>query len=257
MFQNKVILITGASSGLGRALAIALSQQGAQLVLIGRNQQELTETARHCQPVHPPLVLVGDVSQSAECSRVIHETIDQYGRLDYLILNAGISMWSAFEDLTDLTAIDQLMATNYFGAVYCTYYALPFLKKTRGLITVISSIQGKIGVPFHTGYAASKHALQGFFDSLRMELKKQVDVLLVCPGWIKDTALKQRAIRTQAALPTKHKQASLSLDSCVTQILTAMAKRQRELILPRFYRLVPFIKAISQRFLDYLIQWNM
>lgn len=255
MFSNKTIFISGASSGLGQSLAIALSQQNANLILFARDRANLEKTARACS--QPPLLVQGDVTHSTQCAQAIVEGVDHFGQLDYLILNAGISMWSPFADLESLSMITQLMQTNYLGAVNCTFPALPYLKKTQGMIVVISSIQGKIGVPCHAGYAGSKHALQGFFDSLRMELSQdKIKILSVCPGWIANTALKQHALRAFPKQPEAQltsRASAIPLEVCVSKIIKAMQHMQRELILPRHYRWIPWLKLICPGFLDWLI----
>ncbi len=250
MFDNKAFLITGASSGLGQALAIKLANKNAKMALMARRLAGLEETASHCTP--RPLLISGDITSESDCRTAIDHTIEQFGRLDYLVLNAGISMWSHFEELSDLSAIHQLMQTNYIGAVNCAYYALPHLKKTNGMIVVISSIQGKIGVPYHTGYAASKHALEGFFNSLRIELNKTVDILIASPGWIQGTELKQHALGRQQRnhTPAKH---AIPLETCCDEIISAMIQRKRECVIPKKYRWVPWLKWLAPALLDDLI----
>ncbi len=252
MLNNKTILITGASSGLGKALAIKLANKNPNIALMARNMADLKETAALCK--HTPLLLKGDVTSESDCGMTIAKTIHRYGRLDYLVLNAGLSMWSSFEALPDLSAIHQLIQTNYIGAVNCTYYALPHLKKTNGMITVISSIQGKIGVPYHTGYAASKHALEGFFDSLRIELNKQIAILMVSPGWIKGTELKKRALGKQPGISSTQMKRAITLETCCNEIISAMLKRKRELIIPKKYFCLPFLKLIIPSVLDDILK---
>jgi len=253
MRDKTTILITGASSGLGRALAIRLANKNTHVAIMSRDKGRLQETASMCE--HSPLLIAADITSESSCQAAIAKVIDHYGRLDHLVLNAGISMWSRFEDLADLTAIHELIQTNYMGAVNCTWHALPYLKKTHGMITVISSIQGKIGVPFHTGYAASKHALEGFFNSLRTELHKQMDILIVSPGWIRDTELKMRALGRKPENPAKKtSRQAITLDFCCKEIISAIKQRKRELIIPKKYYYLPWIKLISPSFLDNLIR---
>jgi short-subunit dehydrogenase len=250
MFENKTLFIVGASTGLGRALSIKLASKNPNMALMSRNIAGLKETASLCKT--NPLLIPGDITSESDCQAAIERIIQHYGRLDHLILNAGMSMWSTFEELPNLAAISQLMQTNYMGAVHCTYYALPYLKKTNGMITVISSIQGKVGVPYHTGYAASKHALEGFFNSLRIELNNQIKVLIVSPGWIKGTELKQRALGKQKISKEPSKEA-ISLDDCCNEIISAITKRKRELVIPKKYRLLAWLKIIMPALLDRLI----
>src|SRR5262249_3270465 len=126
-----------------------------------------------------------DVGDKAECQRLVDRTVAEFGRLDTLVNNAGIGMWARFEELQDLDVLEQIMRINYLGSAYCTYYALPHLRKTRGRIVGVSSLAGKTGVPTRTGYAASKHAMSGFFDCLRIELMDSgVTVSMICPGFV-------------------------------------------------------------------------
>ncbi len=257
-FTGKTIFITGAATGLGRSLALALNQQGAQLVVMSRNQKMLEKAVSDFERVGKrPLMICGDVTHPKECETAVQQTIHHFGQLDHMILNAGISMWTRFEELSSLDIIQKTMATNYIGAVNCTFYALPYLKKTRGLITVISSIQGKIGVPFHTGYAASKHALHGFFDSLRLESNGDIDILMVCPSWIHGTELKKRAFYANNAPDqktlSKHKKSGLNLPDCADKIISAMKSGRRELILPHKYSFIPLLKMFAPAWLDRII----
>jgi len=236
--QNKTILITGASSGLGQELAKTLQAQGANLALFSRKQE----------PMGNALIIKGDTTNPEDCKRAVEQTIQTFGSLDHLLLNAGISMWARFDQVNDPLIFKTIMETNYLGTVYFTHYALPHLQKTNGLITVISSIQGKIPVPYHTGYAASKHALQGFFDSLRAE--KLIDVLIVSPGWIRNTGIHNRAL-----IRLKDKgEHGLKLESCAKSIITAMKKRKRELVMPWHYKTLAPLKLLFPKFFDYMVK---
>lgn len=223
------ILITGGSSGLGKALADLLTKRGHRVAVMARSG---TPT------------IIGDVTKPEDCKRAVEETVKAFGSLDLLILNAGVSMWARFEEVADLRVFEEIMKVNYLGAVYCTHFALPYLKRSGGMIVGISSIQGKIGVPYHSGYAASKHAMQGFLDTLRSE-EPGIDVLVVSPSWMKGTDLKA-VIRTKE----KRKERGLELEDCCQKILRAIEKRKRELLLPRWYRLIGWARLICPKLLD-------
>ncbi len=192
---NKTIVITGASAGIGRSLSISLAQQGANLVLAARNQEALAETlATYTKQGGKAIAVPTDVAQPEACQQLIENAIAAFGQIDVLVNNAGISMLTRFDEVTDLSIFEQVMRVNYLGAVYCSYYALPYLKANRGLLVAISSLCGKTAVPTRTGYVASKHAMQGFFDTLRIELRRSgVDVLVVSPGFVA-TDIRQRAL---------------------------------------------------------------
>jgi len=186
VFTDQVIIVTGASEGIGRALCMALAPQRPRLVLAARNEarlQSLQETLEAAGAYS--IAIPTDVTDLAACRVLIDRTIEEYGRLDVLVNNAGGTMWTPFEEIRDLSIFDRLMRVNYLGSVYCTYYALPHLKRSRGRIVAVSSVAGLTGVPSRTAYAASKHALFGFFDSLRVELMGSgVSVTMVAPDFV-------------------------------------------------------------------------
>src|SRR5512140_3868726 len=193
-FPNKVILITGASSGIGRELAHQLAARGAWLSLAARDAVRLEAVRAECESLGSRAIAIPtDVSQRDQCETFVRGSMEAYGRIDGLVNNAGITMWANFEEVANLTAFERIMQTNYFGSLYCTHYALPYLKKTQGMIVGISSLTGKTGVPTRSAYAASKHAMAGFFDSLRIELSGSgVSVTMIYPGFV-SSEVRQRA----------------------------------------------------------------
>lgn len=259
MFQGKTVFITGASSGLGASLALKFAQAGANLALFALDEEGLKQTSDQCEKFGSSIITAaGDVGNPDDCLKLIEHTISRFGSLDYLVLCAGISMWAKFEDIEDPSVFKKIMDTNYLGAVNCTFYALSHLKKSEGMIVAISSIQGKIGVPLHTAYVASKHALQGFFDALRTEINdSSVHILLILPHWLRGTNLRKSAIgasgRELGKSSTKHNSESIGLEECCEAILTAMQKRQRELVIPWKLKLLPWVKLISPNLLDYIV----
>lgn len=238
MFKEKTAIITGASSGLGAALAMELARAGAQLALFSPEEERQREVAARCEEAGgKALAVIGDVTRPDDCERLVRDTVDRFGALDYLVANAGISMWARFEDTQDLAIYRRLIEINYLGAVNCVHYALPHLKQSRGMIVAITSIQSKIGVPLHTGYVASKHALQGFCETLRMELHGTgVDVLTVLPHWLRGTELRQHAFDQEGkelgTSSRKHSKESVSVEDASRAIMAAMHRRKRDLIIP-------------------------
>ena len=204
-FDGKSIIVTGASSGLGAALAEAFARQCGKVTLFARRESELEEAAARCRDVGGEgVVVVGDVTSLEDCQRLVGQAVSSYGGVDVLVANAGVSMWSRFEDVTDPEVFRHLMEINYMGAVNCVHAALPHLKERQGIIAAVSSIQGKIPVPLHTGYVASKHALQGFLDTLRGELQGTgVDVITALPHWLRDTELRQSAFAEEVTASGK------------------------------------------------------
>jgi dehydrogenase/reductase SDR family member 7B len=187
-FTNKRVWITGASSGIGEALALALAHQGAQLVLSARNESELHRVATKCREAGAGIVIVQvlDLEQHATLPGLVQNVLSKVGKIDVLINNGGISQRSLAKD-TALEVDQKLMAINYFGTVALTKAVLPsMLTHHLGHIVTITSLTGKFGTPYRSSYAASKHALHGFFDSLRAELvQASIKVTLVCPGFVR------------------------------------------------------------------------
>jgi short-subunit dehydrogenase len=254
-FANKTIVLTGASAGIGRTLAISLARQDANLVLAARNQEALEQTLAACTS-HPGKVIAvpTDVTQAQACQQLIEKAIATFGQIDILINNAGIGMLTRFDEVTDLSIFEQVMQVNYLGAVYCTHYALPYLKASKGLLVAISSICGKTGVPTRTGYVASKHAMQGFFDTLRIELQGTgVDVAVVSPGFVA-TDIRQRALgadgKPLGKSPRDESQGNMSVDECVRQIIWVMERRKREHIMTLKGKVLPWLKLIVPGLVD-------
>jgi NADP-dependent 3-hydroxy acid dehydrogenase YdfG len=183
-FQGKIVIITGASSGIGKACAYEFACQGATVVLAARRKDILYEIEEQIIALGgKAFTIVTDVKDINDCRSLIEQTIIQFGKLDILINNAGISMRATFEAL-DLTIIKELMDTNFYGTVYCTKFALPHILQQKGTIVGVSSITGLTPLPGRTGYAASKHAMDGFLNTLRLEnIKKGLNVLVVHPGF--------------------------------------------------------------------------
>ena len=182
--KDKVVVITGGSSGIGLALAHEFGRLNAKVVISARNATRLAKAASELRWAKTEVLeIVADVSREEDCRKMIEKTIETYGRIDVLINNAGISMRSAFKD-TDLTVIRTLMEVNFWGTVYCTKFALPYLLETKGSVVGIISVAGYIGLPGRTGYSASKFAVRGFLDTLRCEnTKTGLHVLVAAPGF--------------------------------------------------------------------------
>src|SRR5215210_7705418 len=195
MPDKKVVIITGASSGIGKALALECAKRGYSISLAARNGEQLNAVAEQCIANHQADVLttVTDVSKEQDCNALVAATVQRFNRIDILINNAGISMRAAFNDL-HLDVIRQVMDINFWGTVYCTKYALPYLLQSKGSVVGVSSIAGYKGLPGRTGYSASKFAMEGFLETVRIEnLKRGLHVLIVSPGFtasnIRRTAL--------------------------------------------------------------------
>jgi len=230
--KNKVVVITGASSGIGKALAKECAAMGAKLSLAAR-RTELLEALKTELPATEILITTTDVSNENDCHQLIDQTIQRYGRIDVLINNAGISMRALFEEV-DLKVIRQLMDVNFYGTVYCSKFALPYLLQTKGSLVGVISIAGYVGLPGRTGYAASKFAIRGFLDTVRIEnLKKGLHVLVAAPGFTA-SEVRQSALTTdgsQQGETPRDESKMMTSEECAHHIVAAIKKRKRSLIL--------------------------
>jgi short-subunit dehydrogenase len=257
-FQGNVVIITGASSGIGRELAYQLADQGAYLSLGARDQPRLQAVAAQCQARGGRVIITPtDVTDQAQCQNLVEKTVQEFGRIDTLVNNAGISMRALFEDLQDLSILERLMQVNYFGSVYCTHYALPYLKETKGRIVVVASLTAINGVPTRIGYAASKHAVKGFFDSLRIELADSgVTVTISYPDLVA-TEKRQRALGSDGqpigdSPLNEHK--VMGVERCVQLLVKAMEQRKREDKQTWKAKLGPWVKLIAPGLVDQIAQ---
>ena len=231
-FTNKVVVITGGSEGIGKALVEEFLQQGAKVATCSRNYDKLYELQTHFSG-KPLFIYTADVSNELECKNFILASVKAFGSIDILINNAGISMRALFAD-TDLETLKKLMDVNFWGAVYCTKYALPFIIEQKGAVVGVSSVAGYRGLPGRTGYSASKHALNGFLESLKTELLDSgVHVMWVCPGFtasnIRKVALNKDAKPEAESLMNEGKM--MSAKECALNIINALEKKKRTITL--------------------------
>src|SRR5688572_16536791 len=231
-FKDKVVAITGGSDGIGRALVNAFIQAGAKVATCGRNYDKLyTLQLQHSNVMLHTITC--DVSKELDCKRFIDSTIKTFGGIDVLINNAGISMRALFKD-ADLEVLRQVMDVNFYGAVYCTRYALPALLESKGVVVGVSSIAGYRGLPGRSAYSASKFALQGWLESLRTEmLQTGVHVMWVCPGFtasnIRKVALNSQG-QPQGESPLEEEKL-MQAPEVARQIMKAIENRKRTLVI--------------------------
>jgi len=252
-FKNKVIVITGASSGIGKSLAQAAVQKGAKVALCARNKAKLIETFG--AETENLLLFSADVSKEPDCANFINSVLSKWNDIDVLINNAGISMRALFDE-AELQVIKELMDVNFWGAVYCTKYALPSIMRTKGTIAGVSSIAGYRGLPARTGYSASKFALQGFLEALRTEqLPTGVNVMWVCPGFtasnIRNVA-RGRDGKAQGETPLDEGKL-MSADECAALIMDAIARRKRTLVMTGQGKLTVLINKLLPGLADKLV----
>ena len=252
--KDNVVVITGASKGIGAELARQLAAKGAKLLLAARSEKELEEVAADCRKAGASVVTVrADVTSERECQAIIAGAMVAYGRLDMLVNNAGATMWARFEDIRDMSILQRIMQVNYMGAVYCTHHALPHLRASRGRIVGISSLAGRTGVPTRTGYSASKHAMTGFFDSLRIELDGSgVTVTMIYPGFVA-TGIRENASGPDGkpiqVSPVKEGEV-MSVEDCARRIVAAIEGREREVVMTARGKMGLWLKLLAPALVD-------
>ncbi len=254
--KNQVVIITGASSGIGKALAFEFGRQGAIVIITGRNQANLNATAAELQAanIHHHAI-VCDSSSEEQTRNMVQEVVDRFGQIDLLINNAGISMRSMFETV-DLQVLKQVMDINFWGTVYATHAALPHLKKVQGGIIGISSIAGYRGLPVRTGYSASKFAMNGFLEALRTELiGTGVHVLTACPGFtasnIRNTSLTGDG--SIAGETMREEDKMMSAEEVASEIRKAYLAKKKTLVLTFQGKLTVFLNKWLNSLMDMLV----
>ncbi|MDJ0787373.1 MAG: SDR family oxidoreductase [Myxococcota bacterium] len=245
-FRRRHVALTGAASGIGRALALRFARGGARVVALDRDAAGLEALAKAAVGLDLDTAVL-DVTDPDACHAQFAALREERGGLDVLINDAGISQRSAFAE-TELEVFRRVMEVNFFGALYCTKAALPALLASRGLIVTVSSVAGFAPLLDRSGYCASKHALHGLFDTLRCELRPQgVDVLLVCPGFT-STAIEQNALGADGA-PAQHPQTRVGRqqtpESVAEAIHGAAARRQRLLVLSPVGRTTRWLTRVA------------
>lgn len=254
--KNKVVLITGGSSGIGKALAFSFGRAGARIVITGRREAVLFQTSTELQQEGiENFFILADVSNRTDNERMVDEVVTRCGRLDILINNAGITMRAMFAE-ADPEVLRRVMDVNFFGTVYATHYALPHLIRQRGSIIGISSIAGYRGLPVRSGYSASKFALNGFLEALRTELlPDDVHVLTACPGFttsnIRVSALDEKGEIAGETVRDEGKM--MSAEAVAERILRATRRRQRSLILTTQGKLTVFLNKWLPGLMDKLV----
>jgi short-subunit dehydrogenase len=254
---NKIVIITGASSGIGKALAEEFARRGANLVLAARQYVTLCEIAQTLQDQYQikAVAVQCDVAIESDCEHLVNQAITTFGKIDILVNNAGISMRALFKD-ADVQVLKTLMDVNFWGTVYCTKYALPEIIKTQGSVVGVSSIAGYKGLPGRTGYSASKFAMNGFLDALRVEnLKTGVHVMTACPGFtssnIRNTALNKDG--NQQGESTLHEEKMMTSEEVAKIIADGVEARERTLIMTGQGKLTVFLNKLIPGVLDKLV----
>lgn len=255
-FNNKVVVITGASSGIGEAAAYAFAALQCKVVLAARTVQKLTAVKTRCETIGgESLVVKCDVSNEEDCKKLIAETVKQFGTVDILINNAGISMRALFSEL-DMQVLKQVFDINFWGTVYCTKYAMPYLLQQKGSVLGVSSVAGIKGLPGRTGYSASKFAMNGFMEALRIENSKTgLYVGVICPGYtasnIRNTALNKEG---KAQTETPLDESRLMQPEEVAAVMVDMIRhRKAEVVLTMQGKLTKWLNKFFPRLVDNMV----
>ncbi len=252
--KDKIIVITGASSGIGKALAFEFGTKGAIVVLAARNLAKLQEIVSDLNKRgFQALAVQTDVTIESDCRELVEKTLEKYGRIDVLITNAGISMRSLFIDL-QLDVMRRVMDTNYWGTVYCSKFAMPHLITSGGSLVGVISIGGYIGMPGRSAYAASKFAVRGFLDTVRVENRKTgLHVLVVAPGFTSSN-IRRAALLADGSLQgetPRDENHMMSAEAVAAYIYNAVVKKKRQLILTFVQgKLTVFLGKFFPKFLD-------
>lgn len=243
-------MITGASSGIGLACARLFASFGARLVLAARRLDVLeAEAAKFGCEV---LCVKADVSVEDDCRNLMQQAVERFGRIDILVNNAGLSMRAMFRDL-ELDVIRRLMDVNFYGTVYCTKYALPYLLESKGSVVGVISVAGFAGLPGRTGYSSSKYAIRGFLDTLRIEhLYDGLHVLVFAPGFtasnVRNAALTADG-SAQGETP-RDEGKMMTAEQCAMHLAKALRKRKSEVVLTPIGKLTVLMHNLFPRFTD-------
>jgi short-subunit dehydrogenase len=258
--KDKVVVITGASSGIGLALVHECAARGAKIVMAARSIDKLQEVMTTLKSKGVACMAVQtDVSKEDDCRKLMEQAVQQFGTIHILINNAGISMRALFADL-ELSVIKRVMDINFWGTVYCSKYAYPYLQQNKGSLVGVSSIAGYKGLPGRTGYSSSKFAMNGFLEVLRIEnLKTGLHVLTACPGFtasnIRNTAL--TANGTVQGESPRDEDKMMTAEEVATHIATAIIKRKREIILTPMGKLTVTLNKLFPKWMDKMTYGHM
>lgn len=249
-FKDKVVVVTGATSGIGEALVYEFVKAGAKVIMAARNEEKLKEIAKELG--EKVTYSRCDVAMESECREMIENGVKKFGSIDIVICNAGLSMRALFDDV-ELDVLHKLMDVNFWGCVNCTKYALPYVQKSRGSIVGISSVAGIHGLPARTGYSASKYAMVGFLDTIRIEnLKKGVHVMVAAPGFVA-TNVRFSALTadgsSQGETP-RHEEKMMSPTEVAHRIMRGIKGRKRSITMDFNGWATTLLKKISPSFVD-------
>jgi short-subunit dehydrogenase len=260
LFKEKVVIVTGASSGIGEATAREFARNGSRVILAARSENKLSKIVEELLAENYIASFVRtDVSLENDCRRLIERTVELYGTIDILINNAGVSMRAAFQE-TELKVLHQLMNVNFWGTVYCTKYSLPYLIKNKGSLVGVSSVAGFHGLPGRTGYSASKFAMHGFLETIRIEnLKKGLHVMIIAPGFT-STEIRKHALLADGSEQGESPRDEHKLmppEYVAKWVLKGIRKKKRNKLLTWDGRLTALFQRIFPDFVDWVYYREM
>ena len=253
-FEQQTMVVTGASEGIGRAFCLEAAKQRPRLVLAARNAERMASLKREAAARGArALAVPTDVTDETACRALIGAAVEEFGGIDVLVNNAGGTMWAQLDEMEDLSIFEHLMRLNYLSAVYCTFYALPHLKARRGRLVGVSSMAGLNGVPSRSAYAASKHAMFGFFDSLRIELAPHgVSVTMVAPDFVVSEIHKRAIGADGTPLGKSPMQESRIMTGaeCAQVMVRGMERRKRLVLTSRRGKVGRWLKLLAPGLVD-------
>jgi len=258
--KDKVVIVTGATSGIGEACALVFGQAGSKVIITGRSQVKLDNTLDRLRKSGiEAFGILADAGSEQDNKKLADETLKHFGRIDILINNAGISMRALFEDL-DMEVFRKVMDTNFWGTVYATKYCLPEIIKNKGSIVGVSSINGYRGTPARTAYTASKFAMNGFFESLRTEvMKRGVHILVACPGFTSSN-IRTNALTADGSVQgesPREEEKMMTSEEVAREIFQATIKRKRDIVLTRQGKLAVFLNKWMPGVMDGIVYNHM
>ena len=258
--KGRVVVITGASSGIGEAMAKVYSKMGAKVVLGARSEEKLSAlTAEIKEAGGEAAYCAADVTKPEDCKALIDKAVEAFGGIDVLICNAGISMRAIFDDV-DLSVLHRLMDVNFWGTVYCAKYALPYLQASKGSLVGISSVAGLHGLPGRTGYSASKYAMTGLLETIRIEnIKKGLHVMVACPGFTASNVRFSALVAdgSQQGSTPREEGKMMTAEEVARIVAKGIAKRKRLCLMEAEGRATHFVKKFAPGFLDKMFYWVM
>lgn len=260
IFRDKVVIVTGASSGIGRATALEFARNGSKLVLAARSADRLTDLEMEIKKMGAEaLSCVTDVSSEDDCRKMVEAAVARFGTVDFLINNAGISMRALFDDV-EISVLKRLMDVNFWGTVHCTKYALPYIVRNRGSIVGVSSTAGFHGLPGRTGYSASKFAMHGFLETVRIEnLREKLHVMIIAPGFTASEIRRNALLAdgtTQGNSPREEKKLR-SPEHVARWVLKGIRKKKRNKIMTWAGRFTALLQRIIPAVVDYAYYLEM